>query len=74
MVLFAGTQAIDTTSDNTGSISAQGTIGNVQVLGLGDDANPKGLIGGGGKSSGSIIAVKKIGTVTCLIHWWAEVA
>jgi hypothetical protein len=59
-----GNPDVAATSDNTGSINAQGNIDNVQVLGSGDDANPKGLIGGGGKSSGSIIAAKKIGSIT----------
>jgi hypothetical protein len=59
-----GNPTVAATSDNTGSINAQGTIGSAEVLGLGDDANPQGLIGGGGKNSGSIIAVKKIGTIT----------
>jgi hypothetical protein len=59
-----GNPAVAATSDNTGSISAQGNIDNVEILGSGDDANPKGLIGGGGRNCGSIIATKKIGTIT----------
>jgi hypothetical protein len=59
-----GDPVVAAASDNTGSINVQGSIGSVQVSGLGDDLNPKGLIGGGGKNSGSIIAGKKIGTVT----------
>jgi hypothetical protein len=59
-----GNATVAATSDNTGSINAQGTIGSVEVLGMGDDAETKGLIGGGGKNSGSIIASKKIGTIT----------
>jgi hypothetical protein len=59
-----GNPAVGTTSDNTGSISAQGNIDNVEILGTGDDANPKGLIGGGGRNSGSIVATKKLGTIS----------
>jgi hypothetical protein len=53
-----------TSSNNTGLIQSQRTIGNVQVLGMGDGANTGGLIGGGGANSGAIIAATGITSVT----------
>ena len=59
-----GKAAVATTSDNTGSINVQGTIGSIEVLGTGDDANPQGLVGGGGRNSGSIVGAKTVHSIT----------
>lgn len=48
------------TSDNTGSINAQGKIGTIQVLGSGEGGSTGGLIGGGGRNSGSITGTRGI--------------
>jgi hypothetical protein len=52
-----------TSTDNLGSISAQGEIGSVQVLGVGDGSGAKGLIGGAGRNNGTIVSQKNIGSV-----------
>lgn len=51
-----------TSTDNTGSISAQGNIGTIEVKGIGAELSEKGLIGGNGKNSGTIIANREIGS------------
>jgi len=61
-----GNNLVATTSDNTGSIQAQAGIGTVQILGINDPNNANdvaGLVGGGGKYAGSIVAGTTIGTV-----------
>lgn len=53
-----GAATVATTSDNTGSIQTTGKIGTIQILGLNDPTNASdaaGLVGGGGKNSGSIV-------------------
>ena len=60
-----GNNQVATTSDNTGSIQAQASIGAIQILGANDPGNNiiAGLIGGGGKNAGSIVAGTTIGSV-----------
>lgn len=53
-------------ADNSGSISSARSIGPVQVLGLDDPLNPTdaaGLVGGGGKNSGSLVAATGIASI-----------
>ncbi|MHA3770905.1 beta strand repeat-containing protein [Verrucomicrobiota bacterium sgz303538] len=63
-----GTAAVAATSDNTGLIQSATIIGNVKI-GSGVVSNDSsvisdGIIGGGGKNSGAIVAAGKISSVT----------
>jgi hypothetical protein len=57
-----GNATVATTSDNTGTIECAGRIASVSILGT-SATDPAGIIGGGGKNSGALIA-KGFGTVT----------
>jgi hypothetical protein len=60
-----GNPTTGTTSDNTGLIESQRGIGTIQVLGVGNSGivGDAGIIGGGGKNSGAIIANTTIGSI-----------
>lgn len=55
-----GVAAVAATSDNTGTIDSMNEIGAVKI----GDSLAEGIVGGGGKNSGSIVATGKISSIT----------